>query len=66
MPGLPADDLAPHIQRRKSIALEEITTRSGEMLTPASSSAGSMLVSRMRGVIELAWEKPDAIHLEVR
>jgi aspartate/methionine/tyrosine aminotransferase len=44
---------------------EEITTRSGEMPTFASSIAGSMPVSRIREVMELAWEDPDAIHLEV-
>jgi aspartate/methionine/tyrosine aminotransferase len=44
---------------------EEITTRSGEMPTPASSIAGSMPVWRIREVTELAWEDPDAIHLEV-
>ena len=44
---------------------EEITTRSGEMPTPASSIASSMPVSRICEVTELAWEDPDAIHLEV-
>jgi hypothetical protein len=44
---------------------EEITTRSGEMPTPASSIAGSMPVWRIREVIELAWGDPDALHLEV-
>ena len=44
---------------------EEITTRSGEMPAPASSIAGSMPVSRIREVMELAWKDPEAIHLEV-
>jgi aspartate/methionine/tyrosine aminotransferase len=35
------------------------------MPTFASSIAGSMPVSRIREVMELAWEDPDAIHLEV-
>jgi hypothetical protein len=35
------------------------------MSTPASSIAGSMPVWRIREVIELAWQDPDAIHLEV-
>jgi hypothetical protein len=65
VPGPPADDLARRKQRRKPIAPEEITTRSGEMPTPDSSIAGSMPVSRTREVTELAWEDPDAIHLEV-
>ena len=47
------------------MAPEEITTRSGEMPTLASSIAGSMLVSRIREVVELAWGDPGAIHLEV-
>jgi aspartate/methionine/tyrosine aminotransferase len=44
---------------------EEITTRSGETSAPASSIAGSMPVSRIRDVMELAWKDPEAIHLEV-
>jgi aspartate aminotransferase len=44
---------------------EEITTRSGEMSAPASSIAGSMPVSRIREVMDLAWKDPEAIHLEV-
>src|SRR5215210_4541338 len=44
---------------------EETTTRSGEMARPASSIAGSMPVSRIREVMELAWKDPEAIHLEV-
>jgi aspartate/methionine/tyrosine aminotransferase len=44
---------------------EEITSRSGEMPAPASSIAGSMPVSRIREIMELAWEDPEAIHLEV-
>ena len=47
------------------MAPEEITTRSGEMPTLASSIAGSMPVWRIREVIELAWGDPEAIHLEV-
>jgi aspartate aminotransferase len=44
---------------------EEIPSRSGETPAPASSIAGSMPVSRIREVMELAWEDPEAIHLEV-
>jgi aspartate/methionine/tyrosine aminotransferase len=44
---------------------EEITTRSGGSFAPASSIAGSMPVSRIREVMELAWRDPEAIHLEV-
>jgi aspartate aminotransferase len=44
---------------------EEITTRSGETPASASSIAGSMPVSRIREVMELAWKDPEAIHLEV-
>jgi aspartate aminotransferase len=44
---------------------QEITTRSGEWSAPASSIAGSMPVSRIREVMELAWKDPEAIHLEV-
>ena len=44
---------------------EEITSRSGDSPTPASSIACSMPVSRVREVMELAWEDPEAIHLEV-
>jgi len=44
---------------------EEITTRSDEKSAPASSVAGSMPVSRIREVMELAWKDPEAIHLEV-
>jgi aspartate aminotransferase len=44
---------------------KEITTRSGETSAPASSIAGSMPVSRIREVMELAWKDPEAIHLEV-
>jgi aspartate aminotransferase len=44
---------------------EKITTRAGETSAPASSIAGSMPVSRIREVMELAWKDPEAIHLEV-
>jgi aspartate aminotransferase len=44
---------------------EEIATRSDEKSAPASSIAGSMPVSRIREVMELAWKDPEAIHLEV-
>src|ERR671916_3402367 len=44
---------------------EEITTSSGETSVPTSSIAGSMPVSRIREVMELAWKDPEAIHLEV-
>jgi aspartate aminotransferase len=44
---------------------QEITTRSGEWSAPASSIAGSMPVSRIREIMELAWKDPEAIHLEV-
>src|SRR5918998_1359782 len=44
---------------------EEITTSSGETSVPTSSIAGSMPVSRIREVMELAWTDPEAIHLEV-
>ena len=44
---------------------KEITTHSGETSAPASSVAGSMPVSRIREIMELAWKDPEAIHLEV-
>ena len=44
---------------------EEITSRSGAMLAPVSSIAGSMPISRIREIMELAWKDPEAIHLEV-
>jgi aspartate aminotransferase len=44
---------------------EESRTRFGDNPTPASSIAGSMPVSRIREVMELAWSDPGAIHLEV-
>src|SRR5829696_1282635 len=44
---------------------EKFTTRSGETSALASSVAGSMPVSRIREVMELAWKDPEAIHLEV-
>ena len=44
---------------------EEARTRSGDNPTPASSTADSMPVSRIREVMELAWRDPGAIHLEV-
>ena len=43
----------------------ETRTRFGERLTPPSSIARSMPVSRIREVMELAWKDPEAIHLEV-
>jgi aspartate aminotransferase len=43
----------------------ETRIRFGERLTPPSSIASSMPVSRIREVMELAWGDPEAIHLEV-
>jgi aspartate aminotransferase len=43
----------------------ETRTRFGGRLTPPSSIARSMPVSRIREVMELAWKDPEAIHLEV-
>jgi aspartate aminotransferase len=43
----------------------EAGTRIGEGLTPPSSIASSMPVSRIREIMELAWADPEAIHLEV-
>jgi aspartate aminotransferase len=43
----------------------ETRTRAGDMLAPPSSIASSMPVSRIREVMELAWQDPEAIHLEV-
>src|SRR5215212_2826357 len=44
---------------------EEITSRSGAMPAPVSSIAGSMPLSRIREIMELAWKDPEAIRLEV-
>jgi aspartate aminotransferase len=43
----------------------ETRIRFGERLTPPSSIASSMPVSRIREIMELAWGDPEAIHLEV-
>ena len=44
---------------------QESRPRFGNGPAPASSIASSMPVSRIREIMELAWEDPEAVHLEV-
>ena len=43
----------------------ETTTPIGDRAAPPSSIASTMPVSRIREIMELAWEDPEVIHLEV-